>query len=217
MADFRSISLADRVFEKLESDIVQGVYPRGEIVTELKLAEQLGVSRTPIREALRRLEQEHLIEDAGKGSLILGISEENLIDIMDIRIHIEPMASYYAAMNINEEAAKELTHIMDLQEFYFSKHDVEHLRQEDEDFHDALCRHCKRSVISDTLVPIHRKTRRYRKISIENYDRQARSIEEHWAICRAVITGDADMAASLTAEHVKKAKANMIERIKANG
>lgn len=217
MADFRSISLADRVFEKLESDIVQGVYPRGEIVTELKLAEQLGVSRTPIREALRRLEQEHLIEDTGKGSLILGISEENLVDIMDIRIHIEPMASYYAAKNINEEAAKELTHIMDLQEFYFSKHDVEHLRQEDEDFHDALCRHCGRSVIADTLIPLHRKTRRFRKISIENFDRQAHSIEEHWVICRAVIAGDADLAASLTAEHVKKAKANMIERIKANG
>ena len=217
MADFRSISLADRVFEKLESDIVQGVYPRGEIVTELKLAEQLGVSRTPIREALRRLEQEHLIEDTGKGSVILGISEENLIDIMDIRINIEPMASYYAAKNINDEAAKELTHIMDLQEFYFSKHDVEHLRQEDEDFHDALCRHCRRSVIADTLMPLHRKTRRFRKISIENFDRQARSIEEHWAICRAVIAGDADLAATLTAEHVKKAKANMIERIKANG
>ena len=217
MADFRSISLADRVFEKLESDIVQGVYPRGEIVTELKLAEQLGVSRTPIREALRRLEQEHLIEDTGKGSLILGISEENLIDIMDIRIHIEPMASYYAAKNINDEAAKELTHIMDLQDFYFSKHDAEHLQQEDEDFHDALCRHCKRAVIADTLMPLHRKTRRFRKISIENFDRQARSIEEHWAICRAVIAGDADLAATLTAEHVKKAKANMIERIKANG
>ena len=149
--------------------------------------------------------------------MILGISEENLIDIMDIRIHVEPMASYYAAKNINDEAAKELTHIMDLQEFYFSKHDAEHLRQEDEDFHDALCRHCNRSVISDTLIPLHRKTRRYRKISIENYDRQARSIEEHWAICRAVIAGDADLAASLTAEHVEKAKANMIERIKANG
>ena len=217
MSEFRSISLADRVFEKLESDIVQGVYPRGEIVTELKLAEQLGVSRTPIREALRRLEQEHLIEDTGKGSLILGISEENLLDIMDIRIHVEPMASYYAAKNINKEAIDELTHIMDLQDFYFSKHDVEHLRQEDEDFHDALCRHCKRTVIMDTLVPLHRKTRRYRKISIENHERQARSIEEHWAICRAVIAGDADLAASLTAEHVKKAKANMIERIKANG
>ena len=65
---FRSTSLADQVYDQLENDIIQGVYPKGEILTELKLVEQLGVSRTPIREALRRLEQERLIEDAGKGS-----------------------------------------------------------------------------------------------------------------------------------------------------
>ena len=64
MAEFRTTSLADQVFEKLENDIIFGVYPRGEILTELKLVEQLGVSRTPIREALRRLEQERLIADA---------------------------------------------------------------------------------------------------------------------------------------------------------
>ena len=138
MAEFRTSSLADQVFEKLENDIVQGVYPRGEIITELKLAEQLGVSRTPIREALRRLEQEHLIEDTGKGSLVLGITEENLIDIMDIRIHIEPMASYYATVNRTDKGLAELSHILDLQDFYCSRHDVEFLRREDEDFHDAI-------------------------------------------------------------------------------
>ena len=84
MAEFKSVSLADQVFEKLENDIITGVYPRGEILTELKLVEALGVSRTPIREALRRLEQERLITDAGKGSLVLGITLEDLMDIMVI-------------------------------------------------------------------------------------------------------------------------------------
>ena len=68
MKDFRTVTLADQVFERLESDIIQGVYPRGEVLTELRLVEQLNVSRTPIREALRRLEQEHLIADTGKGT-----------------------------------------------------------------------------------------------------------------------------------------------------
>ena len=66
MNQFKTTSLADQVFDKLENDIIQGTYPKGEILTELKLVEQLGVSRTPIREALRRLEQERLIEDTGK-------------------------------------------------------------------------------------------------------------------------------------------------------
>ena len=64
MRTFKSTSLAHQVFDKLENDIIQGVYPKGEILTELKLVEQLGVSRTPIREALRRLEQERLIHDS---------------------------------------------------------------------------------------------------------------------------------------------------------
>ena len=83
MHEFKTISLADQVFEKLETDIITGVYPRGEVLTELKLVEQLGVSRTPIREALRRLGQERLIEDTSKGSLVLGITIEDLMDIME--------------------------------------------------------------------------------------------------------------------------------------
>ena len=80
MKQFKTTSLADQVFDKLENDIIQGHYPKGEILTELKLVEQLGVSRTPIREAMRRLEQEHLIEDAGKGSRVIGITEDDVKD-----------------------------------------------------------------------------------------------------------------------------------------
>ncbi len=214
MVEFRTSSLADQVFEKLENDIVQGVYPRGEIITELKLAEQLGVSRTPIREALRRLEQEHLIEDTGKGSMVLGITEENLIDIMDIRIHIEPMASYYATINRTEKGIAELSHIIDLQDFYCSKHDVEFLRREDEDFHDAICEMSGRSVIIDTLLPLHRKTRKHRKLSERDYERQQNSLDEHMKIFKAICSGDAELAAKLTARHIEQAKNNMIERLK---
>lgn len=217
MNNFHGLSLADRVYDKLESDIIQGVYKHGEIVTELKLAQQLGVSRTPIREALRRLEQEHLIEDSGKGSVVLGISDENIIDIMQIRVHIEPMASYYAALNRTEEDIKLLTHIVDLQDFYASKQDLERLRQEDDDFHDAICTLCHRTVIADVLVPLHRKTRRYRKVSYADPVRQAQSLREHRAIYNAIAAGDAELASKLTAQHIQCARDNMIARLQKNG
>ena len=139
MREFRTTSLADQVFERLENDIILGVYPKGEILTELKLVDQLGVSRTPIREALRRLEQERLIADSGKGSVVLGITEDDLIDIMNIRQRIEGLAAYYAAVNMTDEGRQELAHIVDLQDFYFSKGDAERLRQGDDQFHDAIC------------------------------------------------------------------------------
>ena len=152
MREFKTVSLADQVYDRLENDIIQGVYPKGEILTELKLAEQLGVSRTPIREALRRLEQERLITDAGKGSRVIGISEDDVLDIMNIREHAEGLATYYATINMTQEGLQELKHIIDLMAFYFEKWDVEHLRRADDDFHDAICRLSKRTVIKDTLV-----------------------------------------------------------------
>ncbi len=88
--EHKTISLADQVFENLENDILSGKYARGELLTESKLSVTMGVSRTPIREALRRLSQEHIIEETGKGSVVVGITEEDLRDIFIIRLKIEP-------------------------------------------------------------------------------------------------------------------------------
>ena len=210
MKAFKSTSLADQVFDKLENDIIQGVYAKGEVLTELKLVEQLGVSRTPIREALRRLEQERLIADTGKGSLVLGITDDDLLDIMNIRERIEGLVAYYAAKNITPEGVQELKHLTDLQDFYYSKHDTEHLRQVDDEFHDAICRLSNRTVISDTLIPLHRKTRRYRRIAMEDWDRTTQTTREHFEIYKAIASGDADLAKKLMKQHIANAKAHMI-------
>ena len=214
MRSFKTASLADQVFEKLENDIIQGIYPKGEILTELKLVEQLGVSRTPIREALRRLEQERLIEDAGKGSKVLGITEDDLLDIMNIRERIEGLAAYYAAINITEEGKAALAHIVDLQEFYFNKNDPDHLRKVDDEFHDAICRLSRRTVITDTLIPLHRKTRRFRRIAMEDRERTAKTTQEHRDIYEAIMSGDALLAKKLTKAHIANAKDHMIENLR---
>ena len=211
MRTYKSTSLADQVFDKLENDIIQGVYARGELLTELKLVEQLGVSRTPIREALRRLEQERLIEDTGKGSRVLGITKEDLEDIMNIRERIEGLAAYYAAKNITPEGLAELTHIVDLQEFYFSKRDKEHLRQVDDQFHDMICTLSKRSVIADTLIPLMRKTRRYRRVAIDNWERTTNTMNEHRKMYEAIASGNAELAEELATAHIVSAKRHMIE------
>lgn len=217
MQEFKSISLADQVFEKLEYDIIVGNYPRGEILTELKLVEQLGVSRTPIREALRRLEQERLIKDSGKGSVVLGITVEDLMDIMDIRQSIEGLAAYYATLNATKDELREMIRISELQDFYYSKQDIDHLRQMDDQFHDAIYRLCKRTVLCDTLRPLHRKTQRYRKLSMEDDLRLARSIREHKAILEAMVSGNAELAKELIEKHIANAKECMIARFDYHG
>lgn len=216
MEKFKTVSLADQIFEKLEDDIITGVYARGEILTELKLVEELGVSRTPIRDALRRLELERLIEETGKGSMVLGITVDDLIDIMDIRIRIEGLAASHAAQNRTETDIAQITALCDLQDYYYGKMDLDHLREVDDKFHDLIYDLNPRNIIRDTLVPLHKKTLRFRRISIADDDRVKKSVEEHRAIGKAIIDGDADLACKLMEEHIINAKKNMIARLKTN-
>jgi len=217
MANFKTVSLADQVFEKLENDIITGVYARGEILTELKLVEDLGVSRTPIREALRRLEQERLITESGKGSVVLGITLEDLMDIMNIRQRIEGLAAYYATKNLTPDGLEKLRAISQLQNFYYEQRDVEHLRQMDDQFHEAIYELSGRTVIRDTLQPLHKKTQRYRKISLEVEDRIANSNREHHQIFQAIAAGDAEQAEKLIQQHITNVKENMIARFQYHG
>ncbi|MBE6934188.1 MAG: GntR family transcriptional regulator [Ruminococcaceae bacterium] len=217
MAEFKIVSLASQVFDKLEEDILTGVYARGEILTELKLVEQLGVSRTPIREALRRLEQERLIAECGKGSIVLGITPEDLRDIMDVRYQLEGAATYYATQNATEEDLANLRRITDLQEFYFTKQDSEKLRQMDDQFHETIYTLSRRPVLQDILASMHRKSQRYRRISMEVGNRLPLVVEEHRGIYEAMAQRNGELAAERMNNHIAAARKNMMERCGENG
>ena len=135
--------------------------------------------------------------------------EDDVRDIMEIREKIEGLASYYATLNMTPEGLKELAHIVDLMDFYYEKQDTEHLRKADDDFHECICRLSKRSVIKDTLVPLHRKTRRYRKVAMEDRARASCTLQEHHQIFDAIAAGNADLARDLSALHIVHAKVHM--------
>lgn len=208
---YKRVSLVDRVFEKIEDDILFGRYPRGEVLTEMRLAEELGVSRTPIHDALLRLAEERLIEDNGRGFTVLGITREDVEDIMEIRHNVEGLASYYTTLNRTQETLDELLHIVELQEFYTAKGDRDRTKEMDDQFHSAICRLCKHNVISDTLIPLHKKIQRYRRASIADEARMKRMAEEHRSIYEAIAAGDAEQAKKLTQLHVENARKNMLK------
>jgi len=206
----KTVSLADRIFDKLEDDILFGRYAKGEILTELRLVEELGVSRTPIREALSRLAQERLIADTGKGSVVLGITAEDLQDILNIRLAVEGLATYYATLNMKEGDLAELRHILELQEYYTSKNDPTHIKEMDDQFHNLICAISGRQVIADTLRPLHKKIQNYRRASMASPTRAQAATREHRAIFDAMAAGDADLAKQLTIEHIQNAKKSIL-------
>ncbi len=203
--EHKTVSLADQVFEHLETDILGGKYQRGDILTENKLSETLGVSRTPIREALRRLQQENLIVETGKGSLVLGISEKDLCDIYLIREQLEGLAAKMAAETATEEEINELKSALELQEFYLSKNNSEQIRVMDNKFHELLYKISGSHVFYNTLLPLHKKVQKYRKVSIQSGSRAEQSVDEHKNILNAIIERNGDLAAKYTAEHARNA------------
>ena len=206
MIEHKSISLAEQVFDRLETDILSGKYQPGEILTELKLVGDLGVSRTPIREALRRLEQEHIIEMTQKGILVLGVSQKDLEDILEIRTRIEGLAAYMAALNITDEQLEELREAVELQEFYVPKHDADRINGMDSRFHLLIYRFSGSIPLYDTLMPLHKKVLRYRRASVENEVRSTHSSQEHRAIFEAIAAHDAPLAEKYMMEHIANAK-----------
>lgn len=207
--DHKSVSIADQVFEQLERDILSGKYPRGEVLSELRLSSELGVSRTPIREAIRRLEQEKIIQDCGRGVVVLGISEEDMLDMYEIRIRLDGIAARRAAEHMSEETLRELKEIVELQEFYASKEGEEYsakVKNLDSRFHELLYMSSGSRSIADVLISVHKKMTKYRLVSLSKQSRAIRSMEEHVAIYEALLARDADKAEELVTRHAINAR-----------
>ena len=205
MMDYKTVSLSDQVYEQLESDILSGKYQRGEIVTEMQLCSELGVSRTPVREALRRLFQEHLVEDTPRGTMVLGITPKDFMDMSEIRLRIEELAVRGFVENASTDSLKELNEAVDFQEFYLTRGDVDHLRSLDGRFHDVIYANCGSRVLQDTLARLHKKIQQYRRNALMSPDRAANSVAEHKAILAAITARDADLAVERMNQHIKNA------------
>ena len=218
MREHKSISIADQIFEQLEHDILIGKYQRGEILTELKLCQSLGVSRTPIREALRRLEQEHIIEETSRGAVVIGISREDLFDMYEIRMHVEGLAAARTAEKISDEGLAKMKEVLDLQRYYVDKTDTDNsdnsdnIKNLDSEFHRLLYIFSESKAYYDTLLPIHKKMIKYRKAAVKSHSRARQSLNEHEGIYRALEAHNPELAKKLTIEHASRASDSILER-----
>ncbi len=210
MFNHKTQSLADQIFEKLEADILIGKYPFGTVLTETAISEELGVSRTPVREALHRLEQENLIKDSSKGMTVLGITEDDLKVIYEIRLLLEGIAVQKFIENQTEESLGKLKEILDFQEFYGGKHDSERVIYKDSEFHESIYKNCGSPILCQTLLPLHKKIVKFRKASIEHTGRTEKSINEHKALYNAIAARDTALATELIHEHILNAKKSIM-------
>lgn len=209
MREHKSISIADQIFEQLERDILAGVYAKGELLSELALAKQLGVSRTPVREAIRRLEQEDILEDTGHGLAVVGITHEDMLDMYEIRLQLEGFSARRAAERVTEEELAAMRDTLSLQRFYVEQGGENRsmqIKNLDSQFHEQFYRASGSRAYIDTLLGLHKKITKYRMASVSKHSRAVQSLEEHETIYSALAAHDPEAAARAATEHAFHAR-----------
>jgi len=200
-------SLTTVIFERIRDDILYGKYEKGEKIVEAKLAEEFNVSRTPVREALKQLELDDLVENIpNRGVVVKGISKQDIVDIFTIRLAIEGIAVEWAIERMDQEDLQKIKEIYELMEFYTFKKDVKKFAELNTKFHEAIYKATKSRYLENVLknYQVFMKVVRYK--SLEKPGRLEGALNEHKRIVDALMEKDVDRAKDVVIEHVKHSK-----------
>ncbi len=205
-------SLRGRVFHKLREDILSGKYKEHEELKEVAIGEEMGVSRTPVREAFRQLELEGLIQIIpNKGAYVTGITEKDVKDIYMIRSLLEGLCARWATEYITKEQLEELEENVYLAKFHAGKGHLEQLAELDNRFHHILYEACNSKMLEHQLRDFHEYVLRVRKKTLSSASRGPKSNQEHEQILEAIKSGNAPLAEKLANEHMINAYENMVK------
>ena len=206
-------SLRGKVFCKIRDDILSGKYKDREELREVAIGKELGVSRTPVREAFRQLELEGLIEIIpNKGAYVTGITVKDVHDIYAMRSMLEGLAARWACENITKEQLDEMEENIYLAKFHAEKGNREQIAELDNQFHEILYRACNSKMLEHQLRDFHQYVIRIRRMTLSSR-RGAESNLEHEQLLEAMKAKDADLAEKVACQHM----INAYENMKANG
>lgn len=204
-------SLRGRVFHKLREDILNGKYAEHEELKEVAIGEELGVSRTPVREAFRQLELEGLIQIIpNKGAYVTGITTKDIQDIYMMRSLLEGLCAKWATEHITHEQMEEMEENVYLTEFHAGKGHWDQIAELDNRFHEILYEAADSKMLEHLLKDFHQYVLRVRKQTLANGGRGLASNEEHRQIMEAVKAGEGERAAELANNHIRRAYENML-------
>ena len=207
-------SLTTKVYNHIRNGILDGSYKDGDFLVETRLAEELEVSRTPIREALKQLELEGLVTIIpNKGAYVDGITAKDIFDIYEIRSYLEGLCAKWACRNITEEQLDDLDEITYLSDFHIQREHWEQIFELDNRFHLLLYKACGSTVLEHILSDYHHYVERVRKNTLSSQGRAGKAAQEHKAILNAVREKNEELAEKLANEHIYKS----LENIKKQG
>ena len=217
MEDYQFLPLRDVVFNTLRQSILRGELKPGERLMEIQLANQLGVSRTPIREAIRMLELEGLvIMIPRKGAQVAQITEKDLNDGLEVRLGLEELAARFACERIRSEALGDLYQASRKFESLLETDDLQALAKADVDFHDIIYKATDNARLVQLLNNLREQMYRYRVEYLKHREFHPQISREHKELISYLEAGQKGQAEEKIAVHIDKQAQAVLETIRRN-
>ncbi len=205
-----SVSHGERVYEWVRDRIIDGRFPTGSRVREREVAEALGVSRIPIREALPRLEAEGYIHTLPRrGAVVAPMELADVIELFDVRASLEVLAARLAAARCaGGESGEGLMAALATAGAAVDSSDESRIADATSDFHDAVVALAGSRLLRDLLLPVQGRVKRLFHIASERDDDDVH--REHRDLCDAIVRGQVERAAALALAHVERSRAETL-------
>ena len=203
--------LSQKVYRALKTEIIKGSLKPGTKLSEGKIAEQMGVSRTPVREALKELAAEGFVKmNPNQAVVVSNASVEDVQEVLQIRGVLEGLAARLATKTINEEEIKELEKYQKQMEYYTKKDDVLAFSEMDAEFHELILNICGNNRLIQIRKNLSDQAHRYRIRSLSVPGRLKYSLKEHQEIVEALKRKNSEQADRLSQKHIENVLANIL-------
>lgn len=201
-------SLRESVYSKIKKKILVGDMKPGTRIVEVNLAESLGVSRTPVREAIRQLEKEGMVTvvEPRRGCYVSNVSVKDMVDILEVREELDALAASLAAERAAEEEIQEMEKVSGLYREAIYENDTENIIKFDEMFHKMIVAASGNKSLIAVSKTIQDMALRFRYIYYDNFSRYENMPFEHRHILDAIRAGDSEKAKEIAKDHVEKLK-----------
>ena len=208
------LPLRDVVFNTLREAILRGDLEPGERLMEIALANRLGVSRTPIREAIRKLELEGLVVMIPrKGAHVASITKKDLQDVLEVRTSLEILAAKLACERMNDQQRENLYQALEHFKDVLKTKDVTAIAGADVDFHDVIFASTQNARLVQILNNLREQMYRYRLEYLKDFSSHERLLQEHRALAAAIEAKDQELAAAIVRAHIENQEISVIRHI----
>lgn len=209
--NYSKLSLTDKAYLKIKNDIIDGKFEPGEELTETSLAEMLSISRTPVRQALYKLEAEGLIQNIpNKGFIVTKLGLKDILEIMQVREALEGMAARLACQKINKEELDEIISLFPPFDKKLEKKDFIKAYNAGNKLHQFIYEKSDNRIIKQQLSLLNIQIKTTTQIAAKIPGRYEKAHKEHKAIIDALLAQDPDLAETKMREHISQIRSSIV-------